>query len=170
MTNPKGGPFGDEALAHFLETFLYTQDAFFVDEVLSADAEARVITARMDTTRHLPIGSCQRVDPKRHPAHVSGPELILLTGNLGCLHAYFFHGCRWDEGWSGFGSRIHRADFRDLTRIGPPLLLRSEETKTRVGPKRAVLRFAYEFTQEGRVVYRGDQSAMFVKDADLTEG
>ena len=38
----------------------------------------------------------------------------MLTGTLGCLHAFLFHGCHWDEGWSGFGNRIHRADFKKL--------------------------------------------------------
>jgi hypothetical protein len=35
---------------------------------------------------------------------------------------------------------------------------------SRVSPRRVVLRYEFEFRQQGRVVYLGDQSAMFVKD------
>ena len=161
-------PWPDAEMARFLATFLYSPAAFLVDEVLTADHESKVMTARMDTTRWLPIAAEQRGDPRAHPRHVSGPELLLVTGSLGCLHAYFFHGCKWDEGWVGFGSRVHRADFRDLTRIGPPLELRSEETRSRVSGKRAMLRYSFTFTQEGREVYRGDQSAMFVHGVEFS--
>ena len=60
-------------------------------------------------------------------------------------------------------NRIHRADFRSLVTIGPPLRLHSKETKAREGPKRVVLRFEFRFWQEERLVYVGDQSAIFVK-------
>ena len=51
--------------------------------------------------------------------------------------------------------------------IGPPTQLESRETRTRVGPTRVVLRYAFEFWQEGETVYVGDQSAMFVKERPL---
>src|ERR1017187_4012230 len=114
----------------------------------------------MDTTRSLPVGPYQVGYPAVHPRHVSGPDLILLTGNVGCLHGYFLHGCRWEEGWVGFGNRIHRADFRSLATIGPPLRLHSKETKVREGPTRVVLRYEFRFGQEERRVYGGDQSAI----------
>lgn len=167
MTAPFPSPWPDAELSRFVETFIYSPRAFLVSEVLTADAEAGVMTGRMDTTRYLPIAAEQRGDPKLHPRHVSAPELMLATGNLGCLHAYFFHGCRWDAGWVGFGSRAHRIDFRDIAYIGPPVELRSEETRKRIGPKRVVLRYDFEFTQQGRVVYRGDQSAIFVLNKEL---
>ena len=85
------------------------------------------------------------------------------------MHAWFFHGCRWDEGWAGFGNRIHRADFKRLVRRGPDLRLTSRETRTRVGPIRVVLRFEFRFWQDGQLAYFGDQSAMFVKDRDFAE-
>jgi len=130
---------------------------------LSVDLAQREIEARMDTTRSLPVARYQVGDPGIHPRHVSGPDLVLLTGNLGCLHAYFLHSCRWEDGWVGFGNRIHRADFRSLVTIGPPLRLHSKETKAREGPKRVVLRYEFRFWQEERLVYFGDQSAIFVK-------
>ena len=154
-------------LERFVSTFLYSREAFLVDEVLRIDREAGEITARMQTTRSLPIARFQTGDPKVHPRHVSAPDLVLLTGNLGCLHAYFLHGCRWDEGWVGFGNRIHRADFRRLVEIGPPLELHSKETRVREGARRVVLRYEFRFTQGGALAYYGDQSAIFVKDRAL---
>ncbi len=153
-------------IQRFVDTFLYRQEAFLIDEIVAVDAEARRIEARMQTTGDLPISAHQRTGPG-HPAHVAAAEMLMLTGSLGCLHAWLFHGCRWDEGWSGFGNRIHRADFKQLARIGPPLELSSVETRTRVGEKRVVLRYEFRFEQEGRLVYLGDQSAMFFKDAPL---
>jgi hypothetical protein len=159
-------PSKDE-IGRFVATFLYSSEAFLVDEVTGLDRERGVVEARMDTTRPLPVSCFQTGDPLRHPRHVSAPDLLLLTGNLGCLHAYFLHGCRWDEGWVGFGNRIHRADFKRLVAIGPPLLLHSRETRVRRGPKRVVLRYEFRFSQEGQLAYFGDQSAMFVKGLEL---
>ncbi|MGH0028214.1 MAG: hypothetical protein ACQGVC_00360 [Myxococcota bacterium] len=152
-------------LRRFQETFLYDEGAFFVDEIVAVDREARALHARMDTTRELPISRHQRTGPG-HPAHVSAADLLMVTGNLGCLHAWIFHGCRWDEGWTGFGNRIHRADFKHIARLGPPLELHSSETRTRVGPKRVVIRYAFRFEQGEKLVYTGDQSAMFFRDAE----
>ena len=166
MSGALPGPLDPDSFRRFLATFMYRADAFLVDEVLSADPDARRITARLDTTRELPFARQQRVGPG-HPAHVSGAELVMATGSLGCLHAWFFHGCRWDEGWAGFGNRIHRADFKSLARLGPPLALESVETRTRVGARRVVIRYAFRFTQSGDVVYVGDQTAMFFRDSDL---
>jgi hypothetical protein len=160
-------PLSRSDLERFVSTFLYSADAFLVDEVLRLDRERGEIDALMDTTRSLPVSRFQVGDPRAHPRHVSAPDLVLLTGSLGCLHAYFLHDCRWEEGWVGFGNRIHRADFRSLVTVGPPLLLHSKETRVRVGPKRVVLRYEFRFLQEGKLAYFGDQSAIFVKDRAL---
>ncbi len=157
------GPLDARQLQHFVETFIYDPQGFVIDAVTAVDHEAREIRARTDTTRHWPIGTLQRGPEQLHPRHVSGPELILLTGNLGCLSAYLFHRIRWDEGWVGYGSRIHRADFRELVRIGPPIESRCVETRLRKGPKRIVARYEFEYRQEGRLVFRSDQTAMFVR-------
>ena len=74
---------------------------------------------------------------------------------------------RWDEGGSGFGNRIHHADFKHLARLGPPPELLSEETRSRAGRKRVVLRYAFRFEQQGDLVYLGDQTAMCLRDAAL---
>jgi len=137
-----------------------------VSLIVAMDAEARAIEARLDTTRGLPFAAQQRTSPN-HPAHVSAGELVMATGSLGCMHAWFFHGCRWDEGWSGFGNRIHRADFKRIARVDAPLELESRESRSRIGERRIVLRYDFRFRQDGELVYVGDQTAMFVKDAAL---
>lgn len=159
-------PYTPDQLKHFLDTFLYREEAFLIDELVVMDAERGRIEARMDTRRPLPFAAAQRTSTN-HPGHVSGAEIIMITGGLGCLHAWFFHGCRWDEGWAGFGNRIHRADFKRLARIGAPLELCSQETRKRIGPRRVLLRYDFEFRQEGEVVYVGDQTAMFFRDQPL---
>lgn len=156
-----------EEIDRFAATFLYSREAFLIDEVSRLDAATGEIEASMDTRRSLPVARFQTGDEIAHPRHVSAPDLVLLTGNLGCLSAYFLHGCRWDEGWVGFGNRIHRADFRRLVLVGPPLRLRSKETRVRVGPRRVVLRYDFHFFQNDTLVYYGDQSAIFVKDRPL---
>ncbi|MCG8592038.1 MAG: hypothetical protein MJE66_22300 [Proteobacteria bacterium] len=155
-----------EELERFSKTFLYREAGILLDTVTRLDRAAKVIEGRLDTNRNLPLAGEQRTSDV-HPGHVAGAELLQVTGILGCLHAWFFYGCRWDEGWAGFGNRIHRADFKTLAHLGPPLSLRSEETRARVGPRRLVLRFTFQFEQEGRVVYTGDQTAMFMKDQPL---
>jgi hypothetical protein len=155
-----------DLLQRFVDTFLYTSDALFVDEITRVDGDGRALEALLDTTREFPLARCQRTSAL-HPAHVSAAELLMATGSLGCLHAYLFHGCRWDEGWAGFGNRVHRADWKRLATIGPPIVLESKETRTRVGSRRIVIRYAFRFLQESRVVYVGDQSAMFVKGMPL---
>lgn len=161
-------PLPDDQLERFLEHFFYRREGFLVDAVERVDREARALLARLDTDRPLPYSDLQRV-AAGHPAHVAAAELLMATGSLGCLHAWLFHGCRWDEGWAGFGNRIHRADFKRLVRRGPPLALHSRETRTRVGARRIVLRVEFAFHQEGALVYAGDQSAMFVKGLEATD-
>ena len=148
-------------MQRFRESFLYDEGALLVDEIVRMDPDERAIDAILDTTRSLPYADLQRVTDL-HPAHVSGPDLIMVTVNLGCMHAWFFHGCRWDEGWVGFGNRIHNAEFRQLIRRGPPLRLESRELRSRRGPRRVMIRYKFRFLQEDEVVYASEQTAMFV--------
>jgi len=149
-------------LERFRASFLYQPAAFLVDEVLGIDPEQRAIEAVLRTTRALPLSDLQRPSTS-HPPHVSAGDLLQATGSLGCLHAWLFHGCRWDEGWVGFGTRIHHAHFERLVERGPDLRLSSRELRSRVGPKRVVLRYTFEFFQAGERAYLGEQSAMFVR-------
>ena len=160
------GPYSPEEIGDFLDTFMYEGAGFLVDEVVRLDHEQHEIEARLRTTRPLPFADLQRTHGE-HPPHVAAGELIMATGSLGCMHAWFFHGCRWDEGWVGFGNRIHRGDFRSLVIRGPDLRMHSRETRSRAGPRRVVIRYEFRFSQEDRLVYFGDQSAMFVKDLGL---
>ena len=154
-------------LQAFLDTFLYGESAVLVDEITALDADAGRLEAILETEgRSFPFAEAQRTSTN-HPGHVSGAELVMVTGALGCLHAWLFHGVRWDEGWAGFGNRIHRADFKSLARIGPPLHLESQETRSRVGPQRVVLRYDFHFKQGDDTVYVGDQTAMFFRDKSL---
>ncbi len=162
----KPGPIPPDELRRFVETFLYREPAFLIDEIVAVDHDQRRIEALFDTRRPLPFAQEQRTDAN-HPAHVSAAELVMATGSLGCLSAWLFHGVRWDEGWSGFGNRIHRADFKALAAIGPPLRLTSRETQWRDGPRRILIRWDFVFEQDGRTIYTGDQTAMFFKDAKL---
>jgi hypothetical protein len=158
------GPWPAAETKHFLETFFYGPGAFLVDEVTLADPNTGTIEARVDTTRHMPYTAEQRGDPKLHPPHVSGGDMLTITGNLGCLHAYFLHGCRWDEGWVGFGGKLYRADFKNLAHVGPPMICRSTELQKKRLSDRLIIRFGFEFTQNGRLVYVSEQSAIFTRN------
>ena len=153
-------------MRRFLDTLFYEPEAFLIDGVSQLEKETLSIEAEMDTTRPLPFTALQRPS-EIHPPHVAAAEILMLTGNLGFLHAWFFHGCRWDEGWAGFGNRIHRADFKSLAHIGPPLRLTSREFRNREGPKRVMMRLEFEFWQGEQLVYRGDQSAIFFRQRTL---
>lgn len=150
-------------LQRFLDTYMYRPEAFLLDEIFEMETSKGRMQARLDTAKPLPYSDLQR-SHDGHPAHVSASDVLMLTGSLGCLHAWFFHDCYWDEGWAGFGSRIHRADFKGLITRGPELLLTSRETSSRNGKRRVVLRYDFEFYQQDKLVYVGDQTAMFVKD------
>jgi hypothetical protein len=160
------GPYAAEEMDAFLDAFLYDGEAFLVDEITRLDLDEHEIEGRLSSTRPLPYSDLQRTSP-RHPAHVAAEDLIMVTGCLGFLHAWFFHGCRWNEGWVGFGNRIHRADFKRLVRRGPELQLCSRETRVRAGPRRVVVRYEFNFFQEDELVYFGDQTAIFLKDQPL---
>lgn len=147
-------------LERFRASFLDEPGGFLVDEVVRADPEQRAIEAVLGTSRPLPLSDLQRPSAS-HPAHVAAGDLLQATGSLGCLHAWLFHGCRWEEGWGGFGARIHRATFERLVERGPELRRTSRELRSRVGPERIVVRYAFEFFQSGARVYLGQQSAMF---------
>jgi|TARA_B100002003_G_scaffold214930_1_gene213425 hypothetical protein len=156
-----------EDLARFRESFLYREEAFLVDRVTEVRPDEKLLRAQLDTTRPFPYAQFQR-NGVHHPPHVAGADLIAITGSLGCLHVWLFYGVRWKEGWTGFGNRIHRADFKKLARLGPPLELTSRETRVRVGERRIVLRLEFEFRQRGKIVYFGDQTAMFLKSPDFS--
>lgn len=121
------------------------------------------MVGRLETDRELPIARWQREGPG-YPLHLTAGEIVHLTACVGSLHAWFFHGLRWEDGWVGFGNRIHRADFKSLARVGPPLALGSTSELVRSGSRRLVLRYDFDFRQAGKPVYRGDQTAIFLRE------
>jgi hypothetical protein len=86
-----------------------------------------------------------------------------MTGMLGFAHAWYVLGLRHRDGWIGYGARIHSARFHALARAGAPLLLRGWTTQVRRGSQRILARYRFEFTQDGELVYEGDQSAMWLR-------
>jgi hypothetical protein len=122
--------------------------------------------AELDTTRPLAYSQLQQTTDD-HPLHVSAGDLLMATGTLACLYAWLELGCKWDEGWAGFGSRIHRADFKQMVRVGPPLQLQMKQTALRKGTKRVMLRCDLKFSQDNRPNYVADQTALFVRGASF---
>ena len=149
--------------SHFVATLPYDPQSFLIDEVTEIDATTRRVDARVHTTKPIPLVDMQRGEAAHHPRHVNGGVLVHLTGMLGLVHAYFLNGLRFDDGWIGFGSRIHRADFKRLVKIGPSLELTSVQTKLRAGADRQVVRYEFRFSQEGALCYFGDQTAIWLR-------
>lgn len=182
ITAPDGGPTIAFPAAHaddarrFLASMPYDPRAFLLDEVTLVDPVGRRVEARLDTTKPLPFVDAQRGSPELHPRHVNGGVMVHLTGMLGLVHAFFLEGLRFDEGpgegaaWIGFGGRIHRAEFRALARVGPPLELQLVETKRRAGAERRVVRYEFLFSQSGRRCYVGDQTASWLRGAAADAG
>jgi 3-hydroxymyristoyl/3-hydroxydecanoyl-(acyl carrier protein) dehydratase len=141
----------------------YGPEALFIDEVLDIDAAKNSVTLRMPTTEDLPLTRHQRVHPQRHPRHVNGGLMVHMTGVVGMVHAYYVLGLRHAEGWIGYGGRIYSARFVELARPGEPLILHGQVTKIRRSESQIFARYDLRFTQAGRLVYEGDQGAMWLR-------
>ena len=140
---------------------LYDESALFFDEVLAIDRERSSIRVRMPTHADLPLTRSQRVDPVRHPRHVSGGLLVHMSAMVGYAHAFYCLDMRRADGWVGFGAIIHKVRYPNLARIGEPLELEAVATSIRRGADRVWARYAFRFEQAGRPVYEGDQTAVW---------
>ncbi len=149
----------------FLADCPYGPEGLLIDEILEVDPARSLVAARMPTPDDLPLTRAQRADPRRHPRHLNGGLLVHMTGMLGFVHAYHLLGLRHRDGWIGYGARIHSARFGHLARTGVPLVLRGWTTAVRRGPDRLVARYRFEFHQGERLVYQGDQTAMWTRVA-----
>jgi hypothetical protein len=158
-------PFLDPA---FVADCPYGPGGLLIDAVLSVDREAGRVRARMPTHDGLPLTREQRVHPVRHPRHVSGGLMVHMTGMVGFVHAYYVYDLRHADGWIGYGGRIHQAKFRALAAPGEPLELECTATRARRGASRVVARYDFRFTQAGRLIYEGDQTAMWLKVDEAT--
>lgn len=147
----------------FVSDSPYGPGGLLLDEILEVDRTRALVVARMLTVGDLPLTREQRTDPVRHPAHLNGGLIVHMTGMLGFAHAYYVLDMRHRDGWIGYGARIHAARFHDLARPGAPLILRGWTTMVRRGTERILARYSFEFTQEGRLVYDGDQTAMWLR-------
>ena len=147
----------------FTRDCLYREGGLLLDEVLEVDREASLVRARMPTHAELPITSEQRVDPVLHPRHVSGGLMVHMTGVIAFVHFYYVLDLRHSDGWTGYGVRIHNARFKSLAKVGEPLILECQATRTRRIRESINARYHFRFTQEDRLVYEGDQTAMWTK-------
>ncbi len=157
-------PWPTTEMALFLENYFYSPAAFSISTINQADPTTGEIRAECAPLTSWLIAPHQRGDETVHPRHVSGGDLVMLTASLGSLHAYFFHGCKWQEGWVGFGNRMENVVFHNLARVDRRLELASKEIKVRVGSKRVLLEFGFEFTQDGKQIYSSQQTALFVRN------
>jgi 3-hydroxymyristoyl/3-hydroxydecanoyl-(acyl carrier protein) dehydratase len=141
-------------------------DPMLIDEILEVDAERSLVRARMPTHDQLPLTRDQRVHPVRHPRHVSGALMVHMTGMMGFAHAYYVLGLRHNEGWVGYGVRIEKAKFVALAPPGEPLVLECLATQVRKGSQRTLAKYAFRFTQNDKLVYESEQTALWVKVGD----
>lgn len=147
----------------FVDDCPYGPDALFFDRVLEIDRERSRVVASMPVHDDLPLTRSQRVHPVRHPRHVNGGLMLHLTGMLGFLHAWYVFDLRHADGWIGYGAKIHEARFLALATPGERLLLKGWTTRARRGEKNIMARYRFEFTQGDKVVYEGDQTAMWTR-------
>ena len=141
----------------------YGPGGLLLDAIVTIDAEKSYVAATMPTHEDLPLTREQRAHAVFHPRHVSGGLMVHMTGMVAFAHSYYVLGLRHAEGWIGYGGRIHSAKFKALARPGPSLLLECTAKQMRKTPKQVLARYEFRFTQEGTLVYEGDQTALWMK-------
>jgi len=139
----------------------YGPGGLLLDEILRVDRDASLVVARMPTHDDLPLTREQRAHPVRHPRHVSGGLMVHMTGMAGFAHAYYVLDLRHADGWIGWGARIHGARFKALAKPGAPIEIECKATQVRKGQTTVLARYDLRFTQEGALVYEGDQTALW---------
>ena len=148
---------------NFLADCPYGPNGFLIDRILSIDPDNHVVRVRMPTHADLPITREQRADPIKHPRHVSGGLMVHMTGMVGFVHAYYVLGLAHRDGWIGYGGRIHSAKFRNLALPGEPMELECKVTQIRQRSSRVVARYSFRFFQGDKIIYEGDQTAMWMR-------
>jgi 3-hydroxymyristoyl/3-hydroxydecanoyl-(acyl carrier protein) dehydratase len=143
----------------------YGPGGLLLDEILEIDRAAGRVVARMPTHDELPLTREQRAHPTRHPQHVSGGLMVHMTGMVAFVHAYYVLGLKHSEGWIGYGGRIHSARFRALARPGEPLVLECRAKQVRRMPNSVLARYDFRFLQTDKLVYEGDQTALWSRVA-----
>lgn len=146
----------------FVRDCPYGPDALLLDEILEIDVPKGFVRCSMPTHTGLPLTRDQRVHPKKHPQHVAGGLMVHMTGMIGFVHAYYVLGLRHADGWIGYGAKINSARFHNLAGMGEPLILECTSSQLRRGSLRIFCRYNLRFLQANKLVYEGDQSAMWM--------
>jgi hypothetical protein len=146
----------------FIADCPYGPGGLLLDEILKIDVDESLVVVRMPTHADLPLTREQRNHPVLHPPHVSGGLMIHMTGMAGFVHAYYVLGLRHAEGWIGYGARINSARFYALATPGEPIIIECKATQTRRSAASVLARYAFEFRQGDTLVYKGDQTAMWL--------
>ncbi len=143
----------------------YGQGGLLLDEILEVDRARGFVRARMPTHDELPLTREQRAHPRFHPRHVSGGLMVHMTGMLGFAHAYYVLDLRHRDGWIGYGGKIYEAKFHALAPPGEPLILEGLCTQARRRGDSIFARYTFQFFQGDKLVYTGEQAAMWMKVA-----
>lgn len=149
--------------AEFLEDALYGPDGLLIDEILAVDEGENLVRVRMPVHESLPITATQKVHPERHPRHVSGGLMVHMTGVVAFVHFYFIMGLRHRDGWTGYGVRMHEARFHALADMSAPLVLECRSIDRPRVRSKFLQRYQFKFSQGDKLVYEGDQTAIWMK-------
>ncbi len=141
----------------------YAPGGLLLDDIVEIDREGSRVVARMPTHDELPLTREQRAHPVRHPRHVSGGLMVHMTGMVAFVHAFYVLGLKHEDGWIGYGGRIHSARFRALAKPGEPLLLECAAKQLRRSEATVLARYDFRFRQGGTLIYEGDQTAFWSK-------
>lgn len=144
-------PFDDE----FVADLPYEPEVLLFDRLLELDPERSLVRCRMDTSPPLPLTSQQRVDPVRHPRHLAAGLIMHATGMLGLVHAHYVLGLRHRDGWTGYGTHVHRAVFRRLVPPCVPAEATCVATRLRLGARAPLHPLLLRVRQRRRAVLRG---------------
>lgn len=147
----------------FLDDLPYDPEVLLFDRIESIEVSSKTVVCRMPTDRALPFTDAQRAHPVKHPRHVAGGVLVHATGMLGFIHVHYLHGMRHADGWTGYGTNIHRAVFRKLVPPGLPLICSCTELKHRKMGDKSYATYRFEFRHDGDLAYESEQSAMWLK-------
>lgn len=146
----------------FLRDLPYDPEVLLLDQLLAIDAQQSLVRCRMPVEADLPLTRSQRVHPVRHPRHANAGLIIHATGMMGFVHAYYLLGLRFDEGWVGYGTHIHRGVFRRMAVPGTPMEGLCRALRVHRGALRYFIRYQLELRQQGALCYQGEQTAAWI--------
>jgi hypothetical protein len=147
----------------FLDDCPYAPEGVFIDELLDCDRDAQRVVCRMPTHGDLPITRTQRNHPVKHPPHVSGGLMVHVTGIVGLVHAYYVLDLRHADGWIGYGARARNIRFKELARLGEPLIIECTSSGIKRTASKLVGIYRFVMRQADAVVYESEQTSFFVK-------